>query len=762
MKKVQVGKTYVGVVEDNQDPKKEGRVKVRVMDVFDDLKIEDVPWATPWKDLNGNGSNIPDKGKVVITVFDQGDVYKPEFIFSDHYNINLENKLKSLSDSDYLSMKSLLFDHKTQIYVNDSEGLKIDHKYNNINIKENSVNINLKDNNMMVNIGDETANQQMLLGNHWLDWFDEFVDILMGTAFIAGGAPAMPSPPLIRSLLKYKALKNPKFLSHHVNVVDNDKVSNVKSDKREESAQLGDGWTSTKAENTVTTVTSEKHEPQDGPKPAYDDKYVAPSTEVPGTPDTKTSSTVLPPSPDLSIPQSNKKVEDLIRFLKSKSYKIFEENEVMNIVALRKKDTKPTNLFDDELNIFFKNSKGNWDLMEYSITTVPGYKPGTETLPENVAILRLGQYVDQLKMGYHKEDEKHKCLKFDKCAIHRNDNINTYNYESATEIGNFSINIHRSSDLSTSEYVFNYSEGSQVFKNVNQYNQFIKLCENQENNANKLLFTYTLCSKKEFEDFIPIINADGTLNVERKSLEDEMKEKANAEMESAKGSSADLAAKLPPVKVKTIVDKLKDLEFKSEPGKPSISTFQSNNVGATSSLPVFDDSDNLSSKIISFGEGLTELDINNIMRSNPGMGIRDAITKIVFPKLRKELMTHIKYLIEKGKLKKSDYFGLDNKVVEGKLLYTSGEEKGLVVWRTSVIDTNPKNNIPSLHELKQSDFKILLGKYTNIFDIPTKKIVPTRPSPNNSWVIENESSSKVIFFVEVKFIPYIFNAELLF
>jgi len=48
MKKVQVGKTYVGVVEDNQDPKKEGRVRIRVMDVFDDLKLEDIPWATPW------------------------------------------------------------------------------------------------------------------------------------------------------------------------------------------------------------------------------------------------------------------------------------------------------------------------------------------------------------------------------------------------------------------------------------------------------------------------------------------------------------------------------------------------------------------------------------------------------------------------------------------------------------------------------------------------------------------------------------------
>ena len=628
MKKVQSGKTYVGVVEDNQDPKKEGRVKIRVMDVFDDLKVEDIPWATPWKDLNGNGFNVPDKGKVVITVFDQGDVYKPEFIFSDHYNVNLENKLKTLSDTDYLSMKSILFDHKTQIYVNDSEGLKIDHKYNNINIKENGVNINLKDNNMMVNIGDETADQQMLLGNHWLDWFDEFVDVMMGTAFLAGGSPTMPAPALVRSLLKYKALKNPKFLSHHVNVVDNDKMSTVKSDKREESAQLGDGWTSTKTENTVTTVTSEKHEPQEGPKPEYDDKYVAPSTEVPGTPDTKTSSTIIKPTPDTSTPQSNKKVEDLIRFLKSKSYKVFEESEVLNIVALRKKGTKPTNLFDDELNVFFKNSKGNWDLMEYSITTVPGYVPGTEKLPENVAILRLGQYVDQLKIGYHKEDEKHKCLKFDKCAIHRNDNINAYNYESTTEVGNFSINIHRSSDLSTAEYVFNYSEGSQVFKNVNQYNQFIKLCENQENNANKLLFTYTLCSKTEFEDFVPLINADGTANVERKSLADEIKEKTNAEISSPKGSSADLAAKVSTVKTKTNLDRLKDIEFKVEPGNP---------FGISPSTPLtdltgyFDDS-NLSSKIISFGEGLTKINLDNIMKSNPGLSIKDAITNIVFPK----------------------------------------------------------------------------------------------------------------------------------
>jgi hypothetical protein len=36
---VKSGKTYVGVVEDCEDPKKIGRVKIRVFDVFDDVPV---------------------------------------------------------------------------------------------------------------------------------------------------------------------------------------------------------------------------------------------------------------------------------------------------------------------------------------------------------------------------------------------------------------------------------------------------------------------------------------------------------------------------------------------------------------------------------------------------------------------------------------------------------------------------------------------------------------------------------------------------
>ena len=74
MAKVESGKTYIGVVEDNNDPKKQGRAKIRVMDVFDDTPLENIPWANPWKDLSGDDFKLPDKGKVVTVVFDNGNV----------------------------------------------------------------------------------------------------------------------------------------------------------------------------------------------------------------------------------------------------------------------------------------------------------------------------------------------------------------------------------------------------------------------------------------------------------------------------------------------------------------------------------------------------------------------------------------------------------------------------------------------------------------------------------------------------------------
>jgi ElaB/YqjD/DUF883 family membrane-anchored ribosome-binding protein len=554
-KRAEIGKTYIGVVEENVDPDKHGRLKVRVLDFFEKMEVEDIPWASPWKDLNGNQFSVPDKGKVVIVVFDQGDINKPEFIFSEHYNVNLENKIKSLSNEDYLSMKSLLYDHRTQIYVNESEGLKIDHKYNNINITENSINLNLKDNKRIINIGDKTANQQAVLGNNWMTWFDEFVDHLMGQF---GGAllsptPCMPSPPFLAVLLKYKALRDTKFLSHHVNIVDNDKTSTVKgeTEKRQDESQQGDKWVSTKEENKVTTKTEEDFKPVEGPKPKYDENFKAEPTETKTDPKEEVKTETPKPSevnpatgietkkPDdptkpeekpikkeepLSSPTSNTKIDSLIKFMESKDYRVFKDQYLLNIVGIRNKTKKITNVFDDQLNVFYIDDKGNWTLKEYDITTVPGLVPGEEKLPENVAMLALGQYLNVIKMSNFQEDTKHPCLKFDYCAVHRNNKRNKYDFTSPIEQGSIPMYIHRSSDTSTAQYVFNYSEGSQVFKNINHYDEFMELCKKQLSEGKKELFTYTLTDKVDYEKSTESTEEETKLNKYEKYAKGKIKQ----------------------------------------------------------------------------------------------------------------------------------------------------------------------------------------------------------------------------------------------
>lgn len=753
-RKVEQGRTYVGVVEDNLDPNKEGRVKVRVVDVFDEAAVEDLPWAAPWKDLAGGQIGIPEKGKVVICVFEQGDAYKPEYISTEHWNVNLENKLKSLSDVDYISMRSVIFDHKTQIYSNDSEGLKMDYKYNNVNIKTNGINLNLKDNQGLINIGDSTANQQAILGNHFLNWFDSFVDALMNnTAFLGNaGAPVLSNPALVRILGQYKAQKESTFLSHHVNIVDNSKVSTVRLDTREETAQSGDTWKSTKAENTLTTTSSETNKPTEGEKPPYDEKHVEPSTEQPGISPTQTppvSDKPIEALPSKSSPESNKKVEKLIWFLKNKNYQIYESNFQLNLVAFRSKykvkddeASNITNLFDEQLCVFFKNENSNWELFEYDITTVPGYVAGKTELPANVGILVLGQYIERLRKISYLGDSSYPALSFDECSIHRNDKLDRYNFDAPIETGNFAMTIHRSSDVNTSEQVFNYSEGAQVFKNLNQYEQFMKICQNQIDKG-KTTFTYTLCSKKEFEEY-------PSPDEQRELLKTTPTPTESITSNPTASETVSSTQSIPTNTYKTEMESLIKRRFSSETGKPSIKSFIDRFTKDNSnSFEV--------SKTISFGEGIGRKNIESLDKSLLGIPkaeigdnpLKYKVLKIIYPKLKKELKNHINYLIKKGKIRKEDYYYSD----DGK----SSIEKGLYIWRVS-FKKNPdpkappptnKFVVPNL--LAEATFKGLTKTYTNI-RLPNGQLQPDKPSKNNSWVLEDQDPP--IYFIEIKFVPF--------
>jgi hypothetical protein len=203
--------------------------------------------------------------------------------------------------------------------------------------------------------------------------------------------------------------------------------------------------------------------------------------------------------------------------MKNKGYVVYEEKYKLNIIGFRNKDNGVvTNAFDEYVNVFYLNENSVWINRTYKVTTVPGFQPGTKILPNDVAILQLGQYVEQYQIGYHQNRTgslggavdssgniypEHKCLKLATTVVIRSKDSNSYNFSSKTETGSFGINIHHAGDPQ-SENVNNYSKGCQVFKQKSAHDEFMRLCENQVKNSKKSTFTYTLVRKSEYDSFI--------------------------------------------------------------------------------------------------------------------------------------------------------------------------------------------------------------------------------------------------------------------
>lgn len=556
--KIQSGKTYVGIVEDNNDPKKMGRVKVRVLDVFDNTPLEDIPWANPWKDLSGDHFALPDKGKVVTVVFEDADTNNPEFIFSDHYNVNLEKKLSQLSESDYLTSKSLIFDHKTQVYVNDSEGLKLDHKFNLINIKDKSIDINLKDNFGKINLGTANSTQRTILGDNFLNWFDDFVGILMGSKggpFLGNlGAPVIATPALLGSLQLYQQLKDPKFLSKNVYAVDNENVAKL---DRIAEGQKGDTWVSTVKDNEITSKEPVNFKATEG---STDTTFDQPPANAPLAP-TQSVAPVAGATTSVPKPKDNPDVEIVKELLSMKNYILYEDPMKLNIVAIRNQcqsiGDKYTDSFSDRLYAMFKKDDGSWELKQYMISTVPGLeftitdswlveknltnvKPwvgssgkkifmkeyaktagtinGDPNLKNGLPILVPSQYIDLYYLSQYKGAKAFLTINGATQLVWRDsdtDNPDVFSPNNYSKPELITPNILTDNGLKFhlgypgGQKVGNWSEGSQVFSNADNLNEFFGYCEkHKEKYDNK--FTYTLATKNDWDEAVKAVDANKT------------------------------------------------------------------------------------------------------------------------------------------------------------------------------------------------------------------------------------------------------------
>ena len=262
---------YLGVVEDIADPKKIGRTRVRVEILHgrkgdpDAIPTSDLPWLEP--SSRGNSFGTGTIGKVVFIAFEDGDYYKGSYFADEHFDINLQKKLESLTDSEYQNFYAMYFDPKHQYYYQDGVGIMFDYVKSNINMTDNGdIKLNLKDNTAKLFIGSPDATQQMVLGNHFFDWFDTFMNNMigaMGGPYLGNmGAPVIPHPELIQCISQYQAIKQ-TFLSAHIYNVDNQRVK--EQNRGFDVLQSADNWNT---ENMQSVVSASSKLPDPVSRPA--------------------------------------------------------------------------------------------------------------------------------------------------------------------------------------------------------------------------------------------------------------------------------------------------------------------------------------------------------------------------------------------------------------------------------------------------------------------------------------------------------------
>lgn len=112
-------KSYLGVIVDVADPLKQGRAKVRVFGIFDDIPVEDLPWAEPGTaseyfggGKGGGAVSVPRIGTVVYCSFEGENYYKLYFDTIKEFSPDLVDEMNE--ENSYEGFHSLIYDSEAQ------------------------------------------------------------------------------------------------------------------------------------------------------------------------------------------------------------------------------------------------------------------------------------------------------------------------------------------------------------------------------------------------------------------------------------------------------------------------------------------------------------------------------------------------------------------------------------------------------------------------------------------------------------------------
>ena len=193
-------------------------------------------------------------------------------------------------------------------------------------------------------------------------------------------------------------------------------------------------------------------------------------------------------------------VEYLQGVIEGMGYSFFTKgNYNVNIIGVRNPNPV-ANSFDDTMICAYK-VKDQWVLKEWQITTDAGtYWLENPLNVKGCALLVPNQYRGVYKIDKHRNKYYALCQRNGEVEVYRDDTKDQIlNFDDATkQWGYFGINIHRSNPYSESKNVDKWSAGCQVFKKVNDFNEFMTICNKaREEWSNS--FTYTLIKQEDLK-----------------------------------------------------------------------------------------------------------------------------------------------------------------------------------------------------------------------------------------------------------------------
>jgi len=195
-------------------------------------------------------------------------------------------------------------------------------------------------------------------------------------------------------------------------------------------------------------------------------------------------------------------LDKILNGMKNQKYVIFKgekgKTHDLNIFGVRT-TPKLAGKFDDWLGVFwYDHEKSDWEFRVWTGTTDPGiYYLKKPMNKRGTAILKEGQHLKSHKIGKHAG--KYRALRqHSVLPVYRDDNRDTnLNLDPETlHLGKHCINIHRAHRTKELAYNYKWSAGCQVFQNPDDFDDFIDIINEAEDNWGDK-FTYTLLTEEQ-------------------------------------------------------------------------------------------------------------------------------------------------------------------------------------------------------------------------------------------------------------------------